>query len=131
MIVTSEQFDQIIEIQRRQLQVLKCLCEMVVQQLPCEATPHYYYPLEKFKSFDWDSIGAKVERVDEYGPEIVSWWGRQFVRKSVKSKSAETIWFSRCIGVGADGQNQYEQLITFRDIAASEPLQEIKSLLYA
>lgn len=130
MILSSEQFDLIIEIQRKQLQVLERLSEMVIQQvpLPCSAamTPHYYYPLDDFKSFDWESIGAKVEQIDSSGPSVISWWGRQFVKRTLANKFGESIWFSRCVGVGADGQNQYERIITFgNQTVAAEPLPQL------
>ena len=88
-------------------------------QLNIEA-PNFQRSLETFAQFDWASIGATVERTDQYGAAIVSWRGLQYVRRSPSNKFGEAIWFSRCTGKDENGENAYERLVTFRPLSKVE-----------
>jgi len=83
-------------------------------------TPNYQQPLESFADFDWSSIGATVERSDQYGAAVVNWRGLRFVRRSPSNKFQEIIFFSRCVGKDNDGNNKYERLISFRPVSKVE-----------
>ncbi len=85
-------------------------------QLNIEA-PNFQRSLETFAAFNWASIGATVERTDQYGAAIVSWRGLQFVRRSPSNKFQEIIFFSRCVGKDDDGNNKYERLISFKPVS--------------
>lgn len=93
-----------------------------VQQLAMANTeaPNYQRILAEFTSFDWSSIGATIERSDQFGAAIVSWRGQQFVRRSPSNKFGEALWFSRCVGKGDDGENLYERLVTFKAVSSIE-----------
>lgn len=95
------------------------------------SAPDYQKPLELFREFDWTSIGAEVEREDSCGAAIVSWQGKQYLRRSPSNKFGEAVWFSRCTGKGDEGQNIYERLITFKPLlkVEIEPLPEKVSRL--
>ncbi|WP_104010074.1 single-stranded DNA-binding protein [Trichormus variabilis] len=86
--------------------------------------PNYQYPIEQFLTFDWESIGAVVEKHDQYGAAVVSWGGRSFLRRSPANKYSAAIWFS--CAVGKDGENTiYERLITFKPRNSNaEPIPE-------
>lgn len=79
--------------------------------------PNFQRSLEIFSQFDWASIGATVERSDQYGAAIVSWRGMQFVRRAPSNKFQEIIFFSRCVGKDDDGNNKYERLISFKPVS--------------
>ena len=82
------------------------------------AEPKFRRPLKDYWGFDWASIGAAVVKNDNKGPAIVEWCGHYFSRRSAsESKYKEAIWFSRGIG-----DNEYYELIRFRDIDDPEPL---------
>ncbi len=84
------------------------------------AAPNYQHSLESFNQFNWASIGAAIERSDEYGAAIVSWRGQQFTRRSPQNKFDPAIWFSRCTGKDESGENRYERLITFKPLSKQE-----------
>lgn len=91
--------------------------------------PNYQIPLESWSAFDWQSIGAVVERADNHGAAIVSWKGQIFTRRSPDNKFGATIFFSRCIGKDERGENQYERLITFKPLPQAEAVSERVSRL--
>lgn len=123
---------QIFELVKLHLQLMErialALESMASAQAPQRA-PNYELPLERWKNFDWASIGARVERSDSFGPAIISWRGIQFARRSPANKYQEAIWFSRCIGKDERGENQYERLATFKPLSAVEPVPERVSRL--
>lgn len=125
--MTPEQTELWLEIQNRQMLALERIADSLERLTPTTTTaPNYTHPLESFKTFDWESIGATVERSDQYGPAIVSWRGQQFVRRSPQNKFQEIIFFSRCVGKSEDGSNIYERLISFKPLSRTEvePLPE-------
>lgn len=117
--MTPEQVNLWLEIQHRQMQALERIAS-TLEQLAPKSAPDYQKPLEEFRSFNWASINASVERSDQYGAAIVNWKGYQFVRRSPSNKFGEAIWFSRCIGKDENGGNQYERLITFKPTSKKE-----------
>ena len=113
-----DQWQLFLELQYRQVVALEKLAEMVQQLMPTTtAAPNLQSTLENFKSFDWSTIGATVERADQYGAAIVTWRGLQFVRRSPSNKFGEIIFFSRCVGKDDDGNNKYERLISFKPLS--------------
>lgn len=119
--MTPEQIDRLLEIQNRQMLALERLADAVERLAPTTTVaPNYQRPLECFANFDWDSIGATVERSDQYGAAIVSWRGFQFVRRSPSNKFGEIIFFSRCVGKDESGENKYERLISFKPMSKIE-----------
>lgn len=119
--MTPEQTTLWLEIQHRQMVALERIADSIQHLVPVStAAPNYQRPLESFARFDWESIGATVERSDQYGAAIVSWRGLQFVRRSPSNKFKEIIFFSRCIGKDDDGNNKYERLISFKAVSKVE-----------
>lgn len=117
--MTPEQVNLWLEIQHRQMQALERIAS-TLEELAPKSAPNYQKPLEEFRSFNWASINASVERSDQYGVAIVNWKGRQFVRRSPSNKFGEALWFSRCVGKDETGANQYERLITFKPSSKKE-----------
>lgn len=119
--MTPEQTHLWLEIQHRQMVALERIADSIQQLVPIStAAPNYQRPLESFAQFDWESIGATVERSDQYGAAIVSWRSLQFVRRSPSNKFKEIIFFSRCVGKDDDGNNKYERLISFKAVSKVE-----------
>lgn len=81
---------------------------------PIQKAPNYQYPIESFPDFDWGSIGATVERSDQYGTGMVQWGGQLWTRRSPTNRYNPCIWFSRAVGKNEDGSVLYERLITFK-----------------
>ncbi len=100
------------------------LLERVAQSLEeAEArkeAPNYQQHLEEFATFDWASIGATVERADGQGAAIVTWNGKQFIRRSPVNKYEPVVFFSRCIGNDEQGVKKYERLCTFKSLEKVE-----------
>lgn len=107
------QIERLFQVLERLTQALELLC-------PEKKPPNYTFALEDFKSFDWESIGARVYKVDQYGAAIAIWNDRQYIRRSPDNAFGSTIYFSRCIGRDETGKNVYERLVTFK------PLSEVK-----
>ena len=119
--MTPEQIDQLLEIQNRQMLALERLADAVERLTPTTTVaPNYHRPLESFANFDWGSIGATVERSDQYGAAIVSWREFQFLRRCPSNKFGEIIFFSRCVGKDESGENKYERLISFKPVSKVE-----------
>lgn len=87
-----------------------------------QPAPNYQMKIQDFPNFDWSSIGATVEQTDRDGVAVVAWRGNQYLRRSAQNKFKPAIWFSRAIGKDEQGENQYERLITFKQLAEAEPL---------
>src|SRR5215510_7305016 len=73
--------------------------------------PNYQRPLSEYPTFDWPSIGATVLNRDDDGVTAVEWNGQVFTRRSPNNKFDAAVWFSRCVGKDADGNNKYVRLI--------------------
>jgi hypothetical protein len=120
--MNNEQFELLLHLLNRQTLALEGI-QSTLEQLTT-AAPNYQQPLESFTQFNWESIGATVERSDQYGAAIVSWRGLQFVRRSPQNKFGSAVWFSRCVGKDDNGENKYERLITFKIMGEAEPIPE-------
>lgn len=119
--MTPEQTELWLSIQAQQLTALERIADALERLAPTSvAAPNYIKPLEQFADFDWATIGAAVDKSDQYGAAIISWRGQQFVRRSPQNKFGEAIWFSRCVGKDDQGENRYERLITFKPISNVE-----------
>ncbi|MCG3144887.1 MAG: hypothetical protein HONDAALG_02397 [Gammaproteobacteria bacterium] len=84
--------------------------------------PNYQRPLSEYIGFDWLSIGATVLKEDDDGATAVEWNGQVFTRRSPHNKFDAAIWFSRCVGKDADGNNRYARLISFKAVNDAEPI---------
>ena len=118
--MTPEQVEQMLAIAQAMLTEMCRIADALELGTNKQEAPNYQQPLANFQKFDWASIGAIVERKDQYGAAIVSWRGKQFTRRSPSNKFGEAIWFSRCIGKTDAGENKYERLITFKRYPAAD-----------
>jgi len=84
--------------------------------------PNYQRPLSDYRDFDWASIGAIVLKEDGDGATEVEWNGQVFTRRSPENRFDAAIWFSRCVGKDADGNNKYVRLISFKPQFESGPI---------
>jgi hypothetical protein len=84
--------------------------------------PNYQRPLGDYRDFDWASIGAVVLKEDADGATDVEWNGQVFTRRSPQNRFGAAIWFSRCVGKDAEGNNKYARLITFKTPSESGPV---------
>jgi hypothetical protein len=84
--------------------------------------PNYQRPLTEYADFDWPSIGATVLNRDDDGATVVEWNGQVFTRRSPNNKFDAAVWFSRCVGKDADGNNRYARLISFKAASEAEPI---------
>lgn len=84
--------------------------------------PNYQRSLSDYPGFDWLSIGATALKEDNDGVTAVEWNGQVFTRRSPNNKFDAAIWFSRCVGKDADGNNKYVRLISFKAAADAEPI---------
>jgi hypothetical protein len=100
------------------------LAQLAASNRPAE--PNYRFPFKDFFNFDWGRIGAKVIQSDEYGPSTVEWnghanWTRRYAGETRTRKAS--VWFSRAAAAeDAESGVQWYTLITFRDMAAAEPM---------
>jgi len=84
--------------------------------------PNYQRPLTEYADFDWPSIGATLLNRDDDGATVVEWNGQVFTRRSPNNKFDAAVWFSRCVGKDADGNNRYARLISFKAASEAEPI---------
>jgi hypothetical protein len=84
--------------------------------------PNYQRSLTEYADFDWPSIGATVLNRDDDGATVVEWNGQVFTRRSPNNKFDAAVWFSRCVGKDADGNNRYARLISFKAASEAEPI---------
>jgi len=84
--------------------------------------PNFAKPIESYRNFDFDSIGATVKATDGNGAIALEWGGYTWTRRSPSNKFSEAIWFSRPLGKAEDGSVKYARLITFRKFNEAEPL---------
>lgn len=116
--MNENQLQLLLDLQLRQTVALEKIASALGKLVP-EKAPNYQFPLESFRRFDWASIEATVIKSDNCGPAIVSWSGKQFVRRSPSNKFGAAIWYSRCIGKEGD-RNLYEKLVTFKPTSSIE-----------
>ena len=117
--MTPQQTELWLEIQHRQMIALERIADTLDSLAP-KSAPNIQKPIEQFKSFDWVSIGASVEKSDNYGASLISWKGQLYTRRSPVNKFEPCLWFSRCVGKNEDGSNLYERLITFKSFSKHE-----------
>lgn len=130
----SEEFEQTVTTALRSLykllhdnnQSLERIAKLLEEESAQKEAPNYQLRLEDFATFNWASIDAIVERHDAQGAAIVSWKGKQFVRRSPTNKYGPVVFFSRCTGKDEQGDNQYERLCTFKSLerVKVEPIPE-------
>lgn len=124
----SEEFEQIMTTGLRAIykvlhdnnQLLERVAKSLEEESARKEAPNYQLHLEEFATFDWAKIDAAVERHDAQGAAIVSWRGKQFVRRSPTNKYGPVVFFSRCTGKDEQDKNQYERLCTFKSLERVE-----------
>lgn len=84
------------------------------------AAPNFKANIDNFLAFDWEAIGAEIEKIDSDGVATVLWRGNRYVRRSPDNAYKPVIFFSRCIGKDDSGKNCYERLITFEQVSEIE-----------
>lgn len=87
---------------------------------PDAGAPNYKADIDNFLSYNWESIGAEIEKIDSDGVATVLWRGNRYVRRSPDNAYKPVIFFSRCIGKDDSGKNCYERLITFEQVSEIE-----------
>lgn len=111
--MTPQQTELWLEIQHRQMLALESIADSLrVMAGASQKGAKHTRPLAQFKTFDWSSIGATVDKSDRYGAAVVHSNGQIYTRKS-KPDFGEDIWFSRSLGKGEDGRSRYDVLIKF------------------
>lgn len=95
------------------------LQQMAVASQPA---PNYQRDISEYPAFDWSEIGATVTASDADGVSSVEWNGFTFTRRAPQNKFGEAVWFSRCVGKDADGNNKYVRLISFKQASEAEPI---------
>lgn len=104
-----------LDIEKRQTLALERIAAALERLAPSATAPNYRRNLNEFKTFDWESIGAKVDERDCYGVASVIWQNQQFKRRSPENAYGAVVFFSRCTGKDEEGRNIYERLITFKE----------------
>ncbi len=80
------------------------------QQRKASTPAKFIKPIQEFPTFDWESIGAKIEYRDSSRIVAgVSYRGATYERKQKHGD----VWFSRNVGRDDDGNPIYEALIKF------------------
>jgi hypothetical protein len=80
------------------------------QQRKTSTPAKFIKPIEEFPTFDWESIGAKVEfRDSDRIVAGISWRGATYERKSKHGD----VWFSRNVGKDDEDNPIYETVIKF------------------
>ncbi|MBD2019395.1 hypothetical protein H6F43_04250 [Leptolyngbya sp. FACHB-36] len=122
--LSPEQFKQYLAIEQAKLFTLERIAVSLERMAPTDQkAPSWTKPLSDFLQFDWASIGATVVSMDDSGPSIVEWNGKQFYRRSPNNRFGEAIWFSRSIGEqDSEGKTIYERLVTFKLLTEVEPI---------
>jgi hypothetical protein len=106
--MTNDQAERLIAAVER----LAAAAEALVQgqQRKASSPAKFIKPIEEFPSFDWSSIGAKIEyRDSDRIVAAVSWGGFTYERKQKHGD----VWFSRNAGRDDEGNLCYETLVKF------------------
>ncbi len=120
--MTPQDLHSFLQIQQLIIESLSRIAIALEHMIPPQAAPNYQFALDKFATFDWESIGAVVADRDSDGASAILWRNNIYVRRSPSNKFGAAIWFSRCTGRDDKGANIYERLITFKAISDAEPL---------
>ena len=111
--MTPEQTDLWLEIQHRQMLALESIAASLQTMAGAQQKgARHTRPIAQFKTFDWSTINAAVDKSDRYGAAVVTCGGQIYTRKS-KPEFGDDVWFSRSLGKGEDGRSQYDVLIKF------------------
>jgi hypothetical protein len=97
------------------LHELKNIAQMLYDQLENKPeSPNYKRPIQVYPTFNWSSIGAEVQTVNDNGEALTVVWERKLYTKRSKN---EDIWFSY-----GTLDNGYSRLITFKEMKGSLPV---------
>ena len=106
--MTNDQVERLISAVERLAVAAEAL--VLSTQRKTSSPAKFIKPIEEFPSFDWASIGARVEFRD--GDRIVAGVSYRGATYERKSKHGD-IWFSRNVGRDDEGNPVYETLIKF------------------
>jgi hypothetical protein len=76
-------------------------------------------PFEMWRTFNWESIGARVAATDDDGVSMVEWNRDMYTRRSGSGKFGNAVWYSRSTGMSESGA-EYEVLIRFRQMMVEQ-----------
>ena len=122
--MTPENFQTYLRTQQLIIESMQRIAIALELMIPPQTAPNYQFALDKFTTFDWESIGAVVADRDSDGASAILWRKNIYVRRSPSNKFGAAIWFSRCTGRDENGANIYERLITFKAMSDAELLPE-------
>lgn len=106
--MTNDQAERLIAAIERLAAVAESLVQG--QQRKTSTPAKFIKPIEEFPSFDWASIGAKIEyRDSDRIVAAVTWRGFTYERKQKHGD----VWFSRNVGKDDEGNPVYETLVKF------------------
>jgi len=114
--MNQDQFQELLRVQQRQVEALERIAIALEGMKPEKPAPNYKKDLKNFPDFNWEQIGAQVEKKDQYGAATVLWNAQRYVRRSPENAYGTAIFFTRCVGKDEMGKNKYERLITFEDV---------------
>jgi hypothetical protein len=111
--MTLEQTDLWLEIEHRKMLALESIASSLQSMAGAQQKgARHTRPIEQFKTFNWSTINAMVDKSDRYGAAVVHCNGHIYTRKS-KPEFGDDVWFSRSLGKSEDGRSQYDVLIKF------------------
>jgi hypothetical protein len=114
--MNQDQFQELLKVQQKQVEALERIAIALEGMKPEKPAPNYKKDLKNFPDFNWEQIGAQVEKKDQYGAATVLWNAQRYVRRSPENAYGTAIFFTRCVGKDETGKNKYERLITFEDV---------------
>ena len=114
--MNQDQFQELLKVQQRQVEALERIAIALEGMKPEKPAPNYKKDLKNFPDFNWEQIGAQVEKKDQYGAATVLWNAQRYVRRSPENAYGTAIFFTSCVGKDETGKNKYERLITFEDV---------------
>lgn len=111
--MTPEQTDFCLKIEHRKMLALESIAASLQTLASAQQKGAQHTRLiSQFKTFDWSSIKATIDKSDQYGAAVVE-CGRHIYTRRSKLDFGDDIWFSRSLGKGEDGRSQYDVLIKF------------------
>jgi hypothetical protein len=109
--MNQDQFQELLKVQQKQVEPLERIAIALEGMKPEKPAPNYKKDLKNFPDFNWEQIGAQVEKKDQYGAATVLWNAQRYVRRSPENAYGTAIFFTRCVGKDETGKNKYERLI--------------------
>lgn len=80
--MNQDQFQELLKVQQKQVEALERIAIALEGMKPEKPAPNYKKDLKNFPDFNWEQIGAQVEKKDQYGAATVLWNAQRYVRRS-------------------------------------------------